>query len=83
MLTGHSIKVISLLDVCEESTDHEAMWSMVVDHQCGSQLFSNDSYFRYILPSINGEPLNALEVEMVELCKDVIDDHVIVFEVCW
>jgi hypothetical protein len=82
-----SITTINLLDVIREADEDVLnggpIWTEVLHHNHGNQTFTNDSLFIYQLPSFNDEPLSPTQQRIADLCHEVIDDHTIVFEVCW
>ena len=93
MIEVKSIKTINLRDVCKSADigDNdgglglvgELIWDEVRDRCHGNQVWCNDTYFVYWLPSINGERLSTLQKEIVKLCGAAVVDHKIIFDVCW
>jgi|TARA_R110000851_G_scaffold196646_1_gene347661 hypothetical protein len=93
MIKVKSIKTINLRDVCKSADDYgddnglglvgELIWDEVRDRRHGEQVWCNDTYFVYWLPSLNGERLSSLQKEIVKLCGDAVVDHQIIFDVCW
>lgn len=81
------IKVINFLDIIKilekQGLDKEVVWDEIRNHWHGNQQFHNDSLFRYVLPTINGEEMTELEQAIADVCKDAIQDHTIVFDVSW
>ena len=82
-----TVKTIPLLDVVRASGESASggndIWDEVSGSHYGNQIFSNDSLFRYALPSLNGEPLTDTQKRIVKLCGEAIEDHIVVFEVSW
>lgn len=76
-------KVVNFLQMYRHAGEPEGMWEMFAGSHFGNQVFTNDSFFRWYLSSVNGEPLSDLEQIMVDLCGDAVYNDTILFEVCW
>jgi hypothetical protein len=90
MIEVKSVKTINLRDVCMSADDGDGIglvgdliWTEVRSKHYGNQVWCNDTYYQYSLPTINGEPLSELQKEIVKLCGDAVENHQIIFEVCW
>lgn len=87
MLRIEQVKVINFLDVIDtlekQGVDREVVWDEIRGHWHGNQQFHNDSLFRYVLPSLNGEELNELETAIADVCKEVIKNDTIIFDISW
>ncbi len=77
-------KAVNLKDVCHDAGElSDLVWAEVSEHKHGNQVFSNDSLFIYVLPSINGEEHTEIQDLIVKLCHEVYKDNFIIFEVMW
>jgi hypothetical protein len=84
MIRVYEGKAVNLKDVCHEAGDMgDLVWDEVSEHKHGNQVFTNDSLFIYVLPSINGEEHSPVQELIVKLCDEVYEDNVIIFEVMW
>ena len=88
MIRIQSIKTVSLLDVVkaagEERGAGNPIWDEVSNHWHGNQVFSNDSVFCYVLPSINGEELSPVQQRIKNICwAGMEDEDTIYFVVSW
>jgi len=85
MIGTMTVHTISLTDVCNAVTKdlYQTLWDEVSGHIHGNQVFSNDSLFIYVLPSLNGDALSKVQRTLHILCRRVIIDHTIIFEVSW
>ena len=76
-------KVVSFTELCRVTDMDREFRTLFFTKNFGNQVFTNDSYYCYILSSVNGEPLTDLEQIMVDLCGDAVYNDTILFEVCW
>ena len=78
-------KVVSFIDVVRsiEGYDSGTVWDHIASSRHGNQTFSNDSYFVYVFPSINGEELSELQQAIWDVCEDAIEEDSLLLEVCW
>ena len=90
MIDIQSIKTIKFLAVIDAAgvtygpdAPHE-IWEEIMGHVHGNQVFTNDSIFKYVLPSINGEELSPVQEQIRQICWAALEeDDIIYFEVSW
>lgn len=83
MIDIHTRPVVNFLDMYKAAGEPDGMWDMFADSHFGNQVFANDSYFQWMLHSMNGEPLTELEQVMVDLCGEAVYGDTILFYVSW
>ena len=83
-ITYHPSGVHYLLPDGRENIKNR-LWDMIAKTRFGNQVFNNDSYYRYIFPTFNGEPFaNDDEKALYELVKPALNgNESILFWVCW
>jgi hypothetical protein len=59
------------------------LWERISSKRFGNQIFNNDSIYRYVFPSINGEPLSEDEQVLYDYCKEAVVENTIFFDVSW
>ena len=62
---------------------HSRLWSRISSSRHGNQVFTNDTIFIFVFPTINGEPLSEDEQALYDFCKEAIVDETIYFEISW
>ena len=74
-------QVIKLPD--GRSDIYERLWSQIINSRHGNQMFSNDTIFIFVFPTINGEPLSEDEQKLYDYCKAAIVEEHLYFDVSW
>lgn len=60
------------------------LWKLISNSKYGEQVFTNDSYFRYVFPSLNGEDFISGDQELLFMVVEpYVVDHQVLFNVSW
>lgn len=89
MLNIRTIKIVDLLEVVaaakEDAWGGNPIWNEMIRH--GDEwgpAFSNDTIYKYTLPSINGEELTPVQQRIKNICMFAMEDEdTIYFNVSW
>jgi hypothetical protein len=81
LLTPEKGQVIELPDGREDILGR--LWNEISSSRFGNQVFNNDSIYRYIFPTINGEPMSEDLQKLYDYCKEAIINEELIFKVSW
>lgn len=62
---------------------YSRLWERISSARYGNQVFSNDTIYIFVFPTINGEQLSKDEQALYDFCKDAIVEETIYFEISW
>lgn len=74
-------QVINLPDGNEDI--YFRLFDVISNSRFGNQIFSNDSLFIFVFPSINGETMSEDLQKLYDYCKDAIVEEHLYFQVSW
>lgn len=77
--------VALMKELGRECSSNDPLWDMFCESHFGNQQFANDSYFRWMFASLNGEVMNTLEQELYDICNKygAVQNDEALFWVSW